>query len=64
MRLFRFDDGEVLHPQVRLMFLDLDTIVAFQQIEGGLLHVILSSGDRLALSRPAFDRLFQAWTSK
>ena len=73
MRAFEFHPGELEDAHIRVAILDLDSVVMFQEklYTGGEYSrdrigwtVTLSSNEHLFLTRPAFDRILQAWKSK
>jgi hypothetical protein len=72
MRAFEFHAGEVDDKDVKLMIVDLDSVVMLKEwlsTAGSYTAdtrwvVTLSSGDHLFVTKPAFDRILLAWKSK
>ncbi len=65
MRLFEFRDGEV-DNNTRLT-IDLDYIEMLQATpynDSLLCTVVLVSGMQISVTKPAFDRVMQAWKSR
>ncbi len=68
MRVFEFHAGEVVDKNVKLMIVDLDSVVIFQEkvfFDDETKWVVTFSSDtHVFVTKPAFDRILLAWKSK
>jgi hypothetical protein len=70
MRVFEFHAEELIDANYRVMIVDLDSIVRFQETasEYDQAHlsriVTLTDGGGLSMTKSAFDRIVAAWRSK